>query len=232
MPTPPQMATTYNPESWLVTAMRSLADYLKWGLNNSIANIGGIGFTPVVYDAVANPSGIVEVVLGFPGDLNSQKVPIPRAIVHLEIDNIDGRIIGQGDNIFRDNYDAVNETWNGQEAREHRISLDVGIWTSDRAGGTTLRLEIRQLLDDLFLGTKANRNLMAATESNFGDGGLEILDFTGGRFITETINDVRTFRMVDGSLEVRCYSRTRLDPADAVPSVETIEQSPGLSITP
>jgi hypothetical protein len=157
-----------------------------------------------------------------------QRVPLPRTVIHFEIDEIFNRILGLGKNFGRNNYNSTTKTWNPQEAGWHRINFDVGIWTSDVAGGTTARMRAYQILSLLFLGTIAQQKLDEAADA--GDGRIEITNFTGGRFITETINDVVTYRTIDGNLEVRVFSRTPLEPTFAAPTIEEIIQQPSLVI--
>jgi hypothetical protein len=108
----------------------------------------------------------------------------------------------------------------------------VGIWTSDRAGGKTQRLRAYQNLIRLFQGKLAFDDLRDATlrtDAGEFDGCLEIFGFTGGRFITETVNDIILYRLIDCQLVIRCYSRTSpLRPP--LPTIEEIFQDPELII--
>lgn len=215
----------YDPESWLVTLLRGVEAYAKWGIQNYDPDANWL------YHPTDNPNGIFEVVMGWPHDVGTtRKVPLERNLIHFEVDDVDGNPMGFGDNVFNWNYDPQSETVTPQEAQSHRVNFDIGIWTSAKSGGTTYRAIARQMLDEFFLGPRAIRSLMAATDA--GNGGLEIMNFTGGRFLTETINDVPTYRGAEATLEVRCYSRTRIAPADALQAIEEISQSPGLTIEP
>lgn len=93
-----------------------------------------------------------------------------------------------------------------------------------------MRLMMRQALDQIFLGVKARNNFKLAVDN--GNGSPEILSFSGGGFIVENLNDVKTYRMIDCTLELRCYSRSKADVSDAVPTIEEIDQAPGLTIVP
>jgi hypothetical protein len=198
--------TKFDPEKWLETTMRAIKDYVVNAINMNV----------------------YEVVMEFPGAaLDAKELPLRKTIIHFEADDMPEKVIGFGDNIFRLNYDGPSETVNPQEAREHRIDFDVGIWSSDASGGTTARMRARQILSDLFGGAQAIERLRAASDG--GDGCVEILRFGGGRFAIDTVNDQRVFRMVDGLLEVRVFSRTPLSDTPG-PSIEEISQAPGLTI--
>jgi len=196
---------TYDPEKWLETAVRSLKAYAESKFDSD------------VYDVIAE----------FPGtEIDPRKLPLSKTLIHFETDDIVNRVIGFGDNIFRDNFDEDEMTVQPQEAKEHRINFDVGIWSSDRSGGTTARMRAYQILDLLFCGSRARRAIWNATST--GDGGLEIIEYTGGRFVTERVNDIPMYRSVDSQLEIRVYSRT--PKGDPEPAVETVGQAPGLTI--
>jgi hypothetical protein len=198
--------TIYNPEKWLETTMRGIHDYVDDNVDGSVYN----------------------VIMEFPGPLlDEQKMPIDRTIIHFEIDDIRTRPLGLGDDPAEWNYDEDTQSVNPQWATVHEIALDVGIWSSDRSGGTTSRMRAFQILQNLF-GTPASvQSLRAATTGN--DGGVEILRYSGGSAAIDTVNDVRMYRMVDGQLEVRVFSRTPLSDVPA-PAIEEIVQSPGLTI--
>lgn len=210
----------FNPEKWLETTVRGIKEYTESALDL------------VILDEAQNPVGLqqYEVVMEFPGaDLDTRKVPNPKTIIHFEIDDLVDSIIGIGENYFRDNYDEVEKTLKPQEAIEHRVNFDVGIWAWDKSGGTTSRMRAVQVLTNLFGGTSSIDKLRAATDE--GDGVIEIIGYQGGRFITDRVNDVPVYRMVGGELEVRVFSRTPMPTdAEAVPAIEEIVQSPGLTI--
>ena len=208
---------TYDPERWLETVVRTLREYAENGFHNAVKNNGG--------DPVGD--SVYEVVMEFPSNLDpARELPMDRTIIHFEIDDIVDIVLGFGDNIIRENFNESDYTVHPQEARVHRINFDVGIWASDRSGGTTQRLRAYQVLTNLFHGSRARRGIWNA--STEGDGGIEILEFTGGRFLTERTGDIPLYRMIDCQLEIRVYSRTPLGEPEA--AVETVVQSPGLSI--
>jgi hypothetical protein len=210
---------TYNAEKWLETLKRTLKEYA--------AN----GFQLSAEDDQGNPIGLdlYEVVFEFPSTIDVlERVPFDKVLIHFEIDDIVNEPFGFGENIFRDNFDDVTDTIRPQEAKMHRVNFDVGIWSSDRSGGTTQRIRAYQVLENLFHGARASKALWNA--STHGDGGIEILQFTGGRFITERVGDVVTYRTVDGQLEVRVFSRTPM--GDPVPAITDAVITPNLNIAP
>lgn len=200
------MMTVFSPEQWLETTYRCLKEYVEANINTRI----------------------YQVVMQFPApQISVMKMPPKKTIIHFEADEIADRLIGLGDNFFALNYDNVTKTTNPQEAREMRLNFDVGIWSSDASGGLTARMRARQILMLLFGGSLASENLKEATDG--GDGHLEILSFSGGRFVMDMQNDFRLYRMVDCSLEIRVFSRTPLLP-EGGPAIEEIFQDPNLTI--
>lgn len=209
---------TYNPEAWLESTVRELKDYVSQGVNSA------------VLDNNSNPSGleIYDVVMEFPGPaLDNGDIPLKKTVIHFEIDDVMSQHVGMGDNIFADNYDVATQSVNPQIARRHQVNFDVGVWASALSGGLTARLRARQILDDL-LGA-ANGQIAFRDFATGDDGYVEILNYTGGRFILDTINDVPVYRMIDGQLEVRVFSRTKLATATG-PAIEEIDQVPNLTI--
>lgn len=209
------MIEKYNPEEWLTSTIRCLVDFTKERLDEILD---------------ADSSEIYDVVPEFPGpslDDRTIEVPITRTIIHFELDDLNEQRLGLGPNEIEMNYDGVEFTVQPQEAGIVMMNFDVGIWTSDRSGGTTARAEARQLLSQIFMGASALQRFR--TESDGGDGGIEIRRYSGGRFATDKINDVIVYRTVDGQLEVKVFSRTPI-PTVTVPTIEVIGQSPGLTI--
>jgi hypothetical protein len=164
----------------------------------------------------------------FPGaDIDAKTVPLKKTLIHFAIDAIESREVGMGDNVFNSNYNATTHTVTPQSAMVNVVNFDIGIWASDESGGTTQRMRARQLLQNLFgIGAVAKFR----TRTDGGNGGVEILRFSGGRFITEPVNDIRLYRMVDGQMDVRVYSRTPLSFAETGPAIEEIVQAPNLTI--
>jgi hypothetical protein len=210
--------TAYDPEIWLESAMRGIVDYAREGFHKSVR------------DENNNPAGeeIYDLVMEFP---STEKIlmmmPLARTLIHFEIDDVDDRILGFGEGHHRLNYDEFMQHIQPQEGGEHRIDLDVGVWTSNRAGGVTARLRAYQTLRNLFHGGIAIEKLRDAT-NDAGEGGVEIMSFTGGRFLTDTVNDIEVFRVIDCTLKVRVFSRTPIEPI--VPTIEDVLIIPELII--
>jgi hypothetical protein len=208
----------YNPEEYLTSSIRALEQYAK------------DAFHKAVRDSNDNPVGnqVFEIIMEYPeANQLPHKTPLTKTLIHFAIDDIENPDLGFGDNIFRENYDPVTKTSRPQEARLHRINFDVGVWTSDRAGGTTMRLRAYEILTNLFKGSIAETLAYNAMSQN--DGSLEILRFSGGRFFQEKINDIVTYRIADCMLDVRVYSRTPL-PKTGGATIEQINQDQDLEI--
>ena len=198
---------SYDPEHWLESATRELKSYVEANIN----------------------TGIYSVVMEFPGSIvDADKLPMKKTIIHFEIDNIESSPVGFGDNVFNDNYDPATELVTPQAAEEHMINFDVGIWASDKSGGATSRLRARQLLRSLF-GIEGIAKMRAATDG--GDGGLEIISYSGGEFAIDTsANDVRLYRMINSMLVIRVYSRTLGTTVTPVQTIQEIDQAPNITI--
>jgi len=203
--------TIYDPEAWLITTLRGIKDYAKIGFDNAVKNNLGASVGDEVY----------EIIMEYPSaDTLAKLAPFTKTIVHFEIDDIDTPIFGMGNNIFNWNYDPTLKWVRPQEAQKHILNFDVGIWASDRSGGITSRLRAYEILNDLFGGASAKNKLMAATELN--DGGVELLSFTGGRFLADKVNDIIVHRMVDCTMMVQIFSRTPIP--ETTEAIETIEE--------
>lgn len=189
----------YDPEKFFETTVRTLKEFVETNINTRI------------YD----------VVMEFPGaQLDSAKLPMKKAIIHFELDDHETKPVGFGDGMFRDNYDSDGREIFPQYASMQMFTFDVGVWSSDGAGGTTTRMRAKQYLNFLF---DLNGGPSLGDFSDNGDGRIEVLSFTGGRFVLDHANDVRLYRMVDCQLVLRVYSRTPLPP-EGIPSVESILQ--------
>lgn len=198
---------TYAAEDWLETLVRTLKAY--------------------VVDRV--PANVYDVVMEFPGaQVDAMKVPLDKTLFHFEIDAIDEQPLGLGDTPTLWNYDQATDNVTPQWARIHVVNFDIGVWASDRSGGTTSRMRARQWLTRLFQipeGAERLRNF-----SDNGDGVLEVLSFSGGRFVPDSVNDVRLWRLVDCTLVIRVFSRTPLEDAVTGPAITGIDQAPNLTI--
>jgi len=213
------MTATYDPEKYLESTIHCLKDYTE------------AGFNAAVQDSQARDAGlqVYEVMMEFPPDDKIiELVPNKRTIIHFELDDIQDQILSFGRNTARLVYDPVTKTTSEQEGRRHILNFDVGIWAWDKSGGTTARLRARQTLTNLFSGSQAIENLREASDG--GDGKLEILSHTSGHFMTEFINDVRVFRQINSTLQIRVFSRT---PTPIVtPSIEQVTQDTELILVP
>jgi hypothetical protein len=211
--------TKYDPEIWLESATRCLKEYTE------------AGFDAAVQDDQSHDSGleVFTIVMEFPSDeMILDLLPNKQSMVHFELDDIQDYSLGFGDNTAVSLYDPVLHTVTQQEGRRHQLNFDVGIWSWDKSGGTTARLRARQILTNLFTGAQASDALRAFTDGN--DGQLEILNFSGGHFTTEAVNDVRVFRQINSTLEIRVFSRT---PNPIIePSIEDVNQNLELIIEP
>lgn len=199
--------TNFDPEKWLETCVRGVKDFAEEAFDLDV----------------------YEVVMEFPGaELDSREAPWKKTVVHFNIDAQDDGLLGMGDSPLEWNYSAPEHAVFPQWGAFHVINFDVGIWATDKSGGPTSRMRAKQHLWNLFGGPTGIINLRAATDG--GDGAVEIVNFTGGHnTIDSTTNDVRVYRTVDCSLEVRVFSRTPL-PVEAGPAIEEITQTPGLTI--
>ena len=198
--------TIFSPETWLESLVRGLKDYVVNNLDTD------------VYD----------VVMEFPGPMfDSSKMPLDKSVIHFEADDIGTSPLGMGDEPLLENYDPGNQSVNPQWGAMHSVNFDVGVWTSDRSGGTTSRMRAMQILNQLFGFPSSVIALRDATTGD--DGGVEITSYSGGRFALDHVNDVRVYRMVGGQLQVRVFSRVAPLAAPA-PAIEEITQVPNLTI--
>lgn len=197
----------YDPEKYLESALREIKAYVESNIN----------------------TGIYKVVMEFPGSIiDAEKMPLNKTVIHFEIDGDEKSLLGFGDNVFDTNYDAATHLNSPQAAERHVLNFDVGVWSSDRSGGTTARLRAKQLLAAMFA---VDRIATFRDFTDSGDGGIEILDFSGGRNALDvSANDIRLYRMVDCTLSVRVFSRTPLAIVNPETAIESIVQSPGLTI--
>jgi len=211
--------TAYDPEIWLESTVRCLKDYLEYKFHVSVSD----GTNYVGENAY-------EVVPEFPGaDLDLRKMPMQRTVIHFEIDEIVSQVVGLGDNIMEWTEDPANPgSIAPRYAQEHRLNLDVGIWASDASGGLTARLRAKQILQYALGGAEGITGLRDFTDG--GDGMLEILEFSGGRFMLDKINDMQVFRMVECTLRLRVFSRTPLVDAQYGTAIEEIFIDPDVQI--
>lgn len=217
------MVDQFQPESWLVSGFNSLTDYINAEINASVQNDLGADVGLQLY----------ELVMDFP---TSDSLPKPaeftKTIIHLAIDDIDNRRLGFGPGFvnatFVDAAGVVPGTVTEEEGNSHEINFDVGVWASDKSGGTSSRLRAYEMLYNAFGTDQARQRCTDFTD------GVEIRSFNNGRFIIEKPNDVRLFRMIGAELVVRVYSRTVAAP-DVIVDGEPVQQPDveigGVSVT-
>ena len=204
----------YDPANWLLSLHRALADQLRDEINEYV-------------QAAGNPVGLqaYEVVMDWPeADDVADYVQLPKTVIHIATDDIDNRRLGFGDGITKGVEDTTGDpdTVTHYEGNEHVVNFDVGVWASDKSGGSSARMVVYQMLYKLF-GTEAGKRRVREKTQ-----GVEIIRFNGGRFIVDRIGDVRIYRLIDAELVARVHSSTQLDTATIV-DMEP-EQDPDLEI--
>lgn len=208
----------YDPENWLESALNVIRDYALEGFHEAVADDNGNWAGEDVYN----------IVMEFPGPaLDRSEIPLQRTVVHFEVDDIVDSNIGFGMNEFALNYDPVTKSVNPQYARSHLVNFDVGVWASALSGGITSRIRAKQILESLFGDPSGQVGLRDFSDAD--DGVVELISYTGGRFIIDQINDSPVYRMIDGALVVRVFSRTKLSDTPG-PAIEEIVQDPNLEI--
>lgn len=213
--------TIHDPTNWLPSAQRVLEEYTLAQIDAAVMVSG-------------NPSGLeaYDVVFDWPdAAAMAKEAKLPKTIIHFAIDDIDNIRVGLGRNAAGsfevDNAEPAGDTVTYSEAMWHQLNFDVGVWASDQSGGVTSRLVVYQTLFQMFGTDTARRATRLATD-------LEILRFNGGRFITDRINDLRVFRIIDCELVVRVASRTLDGPyiiTDKEPQVNPAFEIDDLPIT-
>jgi hypothetical protein len=211
----------YDPLAWVTSMQRSLREYVLNEIHLAISDED---------HPTPNPVGLAvfDVVFDYPFSANpALEADLSKTIIHFEIDDIENIKLGFGPDVVDDVYtpgDITNPaTVVEREARCHKVNFDVGVWASDLSGGSTQRLLAYELLEKMFGGELARDKCMGYTQ------GVELFSFQGGRFVVDTINDVRVFRVVGGELVVRVYSRK--DGNELIVPDEFV-QDPQLTIPP
>lgn len=213
--------TTFDAQKWVTTMQRSLKDYILAEVDASVSD-----------NAVPTPnnvgSDVFDVVFDYPPSAaGATDADLAKTIIHLEIDDIENIPLGIGRNVVADVYTAGDidtaATLVEREAHCHKVNFDVGVWASDTSGGSTSRLLAYEILDKIFTGDMARVKCMSTTQ------GVEIISFQGGRFVIDTLNDVRVFRIVGSELVVRVYSRKD---GNTLIVPDEISQNPLLTIPP
>lgn len=188
----------YDDTSWLTSLFRVVGAYVADGINNSVRlpNRDPVGL------------GAYQITFDFPrADEITQKYPFrneqgdPVTLIHFAIDDITNEPLGFGENIIQETPDQAEFFLTPEEAEKHLVNFDVGVWASEASGGSTARLVAYQTLHQIFGPPSQRQRFNSLTE------GLQVLNFSGGRFLQETINDLIIFRTIDTELTVRAYSR-------------------------
>lgn len=185
------MTDQFNPDAWLTSMFDALTDYINGQIALAVQGKG---------------ADVYDVVMSYPdADSLPKASEFKKTIIHLDIDDIDNKALGFGPGVTKSEITEGDVVTPGTvvdfQARRHQVNFDVGVWASDISGGITSRLRAYQILDKAFNGEIARERCKEIT------GGVDILFYNGGRFVTETISDVRVFRLVGAELEVRVYSR-------------------------
>lgn len=191
----------FDPQDWLVSATRAIASYIAITLDD--------------------PDVTVEE--DFP-DTRSwrHETPLPKSIVHIAQDNLSDTPMGFGrPGIYVT--DDVAGTGVLQEAAQHMIDYDVGVWVSAEGGGSTKRMQLVQVLKNMF--TVAGNKLAFQDATS----GITIVSFEGGNFALDHVNDQPLWRAMGMTLIVKVFSRTDNAP-DTLLVDPFFDQSQELSI--
>lgn len=172
----------FDPNNWLLTCTRSIGSYVE--------------------QVLSDPDTSIE--MSFPDVRNWEKeTPLAKSLIHFETDDVSDPPIGFGKpgKEFFDNTDPANPKFHVEEAAQHFINYDVGVWTSAESGGATKRMVLKQALKDMFVTVTGKEAMYAAT------GGIWAISFEGGRDELDRINDLPVWRALDMTLIVRVFSR-------------------------
>jgi hypothetical protein len=187
---------TYDPYQWLPSMFRAIREYVLKGIDKAAKYYTddiGLRQYEIVFDYPA--SVLVPDKLPF---TNADGDPV--TLIHFEIDNIENRLVGFGESHIGETPYPASGTIVPEEAEAHEVNFDVGIWATDKSGGSTSRLMAYQALDTIFSGPSAQEACESATE------GVLVRSFGGGRFISDSVNDIRLFRVADMELVCFVYS--------------------------
>lgn len=214
------MSTQFQADNWLVTLHRALSEYVSTEIDEYV-------------QAGGNPAGLeaYDIVFDWPeADDISQESRLKKTIIHFVIDDIDNRRLGFGSGEVKSvetlNNEPDADTVQYFAGQGHVVNWDVGVWASDESGGSTARLVVYQMLQRI-LGTEIGRKKLHDATS-----GIEIIRFNGGRFITDRINDVRVYRIVDSELVARVYSSISDQPQVIVDQEPEVDGSYEIDGTP
>ena len=135
---------------------------------------------------------------------------------------------GWATTIFSWTVDEETGIGSAREAQIHILNVDVGVWATDRSGGTTSRLRAKQILQNALGGAMAITKMREFSYG--GEGRIEFLSYTGGRFVVDKINDMQVFRIAESTLTARVFSRSPADPSMDGPAIMEIPIDPNLKI--
>jgi hypothetical protein len=196
--------TIFDPDNWLVSATRSIGFYVANTLNDVD----------------------VAVEMSYPDTSAwTKELPLDKVIVHFEQDDVMSPVLGFGipGVEILDEFDVDNPTVELHEAAQHMIDFNVGVWVSAELGGVTKRMEVVQVLKNIF-STPGGR-----TRFNNGTEGVQVVSFDGGRNELDRINDLPIWRTLDMTLIVRVFSRYIPPTPDIVAT--NFDQGQNLTIT-
>lgn len=208
---------TFKPDRWLSSLMDALEGQMRYSINE--------------WMGVEDSSNVVEISLTHLGSERETSEDIDigdldKLLVTVNIDDLDNQALGFGNNVVSGEITEPTEDEAGKvleyAARMHMVNIDLGIIASDKAGGSSARLQGYEMLDSMFGSPFKRQRFRELTD------GIEIVSFTGGRFAKDTINDIRVFRVVGAELVVRVYSRDVA--SDEIIIVDDVIQNPSLVI--
>lgn len=192
------MSRTFTPESWLLSCLRSLEDYLNDNLR----------------------ADLYDVQMSFPDTtLMSKTLPFTKTIIHFDIEDVTNTSLGVGDNAVDYTVDETLDEITLSEASWRDLELDVGIWASADSGGVTSRMVALQDVSDLLHGPDAQERCFVTTS------GVQIVSFEGGMFFVDSINDLPVWRVRNMTLALKVASKKTYEP---LPLITGFDQSPGI----
>lgn len=151
----------------------------------------------------SDTTSFYDLRAGFPGDKEQRDMmPLTKPLIHFEIDDIEEVRIGIGDQIVETDTASVpaGTDVSNYEAQRHHVNIDVGIWTTDDTGGERAVRAARQRLGAIFNGSAARRAIRPEV-------GVQVISFSGGRTVRDTINEQVVYRGVDMELILLVFSR-------------------------
>lgn len=191
----------YDPTDYVSSVSRVIRAYVK---DQLLGN-------PVIDD-------VVDVEMSFPDTRSWTKAsPLPRALVHFELDDDPPMVLGFGVPQTQDDQD--DDTAIISEPGYHRLNFDVGIWTSPQSGGTTMRAKLRSALYAIFGPAGARRAFNTATQ------GLVVGSYGGGGDVLDRVNDLPIYRTAQIELIVVAFSKhVNAEPVSLITSYDQLEE--------